>query len=305
MSKFKELLQASIKSRDTEEWIDLHFTRPVGLVFALLFKRLGVHPNAVTALSIVLGIAAARCFYFTDTAHNAAGVLLLVLANLCDSTDGQLARLTDRRSFVGRVLDGFSGQVWFFCIYLAIALRLQSQSMPFTNTRWGLLIWALAVVAGIFCHAQQSSLSDYYRQIHLYFVNGESGSELDSYQQQHTIYRSLAKGEWLKRLFYANYAAYCKNQERRTPAFQRFFAQYGRQLAPQLRRRFIEGSRPLMVYTNILTFNVRALCLYLTCMLGCPWVYLLFEIIFLQALYIYMHKQHEMLCRSLTPTAIP
>ena len=34
MSNFKALLQASFKSNDTEEWLDVHFTRPIGLVFA-------------------------------------------------------------------------------------------------------------------------------------------------------------------------------------------------------------------------------------------------------------------------------
>ena len=53
MSTFKELLQASFKSNDTEEWLDVHFTRPIGLVFALFWNKLGVHPNAITILSVI------------------------------------------------------------------------------------------------------------------------------------------------------------------------------------------------------------------------------------------------------------
>ena len=63
---FSELLKASLKSKDTEEWLDVYFTRPIGLFFALIWKRLGVHPNAITILSIFLGIAAAVMFYHTD-----------------------------------------------------------------------------------------------------------------------------------------------------------------------------------------------------------------------------------------------
>ena len=44
--EFNKLLQASFKSEDTEEWLDVHFTRPIGLVFALFWNKLGVHPNA-------------------------------------------------------------------------------------------------------------------------------------------------------------------------------------------------------------------------------------------------------------------
>ena len=85
MSKFNDLLQASFKSVDTEEWLDVHFTRPIGLVFALLWNRLGVHPNVITILSIFLGVGAGVMFYYTDFVHNILGVVLLMLANFCDS----------------------------------------------------------------------------------------------------------------------------------------------------------------------------------------------------------------------------
>lgn len=299
MNRFNELLKASMKSKDTEEWLDVHFTRPIGLVFALLWKHLGVHPNTITVLSIFLGLGAAYCFYFVDTWHNLCGVLLLVLANLCDSTDGQLARLTGKHTFIGRMLDGFAGDLWFFAIYVAIAMRLQSQPFLSTDVTWSFIIWALAIVAGLFCHAPQSSLADYYRQIHLYFIKGKEGSELSQSKKQYDIYKALNKKQWLKKLFYFNYARYCKNQEERTPAFQTFFKQYQQQPTETIRQRFIIKSRTLMPYTNILTFNTRAICLYITCLLNLPWLYFVFEITVLQILYIYMWQQHEKLCKSL------
>ena len=45
-------LQATLKSGDTEEWIDLLFYRPIGYKWALLFQRMGISPNAVTIASI-------------------------------------------------------------------------------------------------------------------------------------------------------------------------------------------------------------------------------------------------------------
>ena len=306
-SKFNDLLKASFKSNDTEEWLDVHFTRPIGLVFALMWKRLGVHPNAITILSIILGIGSAYMFYYNDLQHNIAGVLLLMFANFCDSTDGQLARLTGQKTLVGRVLDGFAGDVWFFCIYVALCLRMMFTDMPATDVRWGLWIWALAVIAGIMCHSPQSSLADYYRQIHLFFLKGKEGSELDTYSRQRAIYESLpTKGAWLARTFYRNYAGYCKSQERRTPAFQTMMKAlkdaYGdaSRMPVDLREKFLNGSRPLMKYTNILTFNTRAICLYVVCLLDCPWAYFLFEITVMTILYIYMHKKHEILCKEIT-----
>ena len=299
---FSELLQASFKSNDTEEWLDVHFTRPIGLVFALFWNRFGVHPNVITILSIFLGVGAGYMFAFTDLWHNLAGVMLLMFANFCDSTDGQMARLTGKKTLIGRMLDGFSGDVWFFCIYAAFAYRLMDDTIPFTDCQWGLLSLVVAAVAGILCHSPQSSLSDYYRQIHLFFLKGKGGSELDNYAQQRAIYESLPKMRLLDRTFYYNYSNYCKSQEKRTPMFQKLFAALrsrynGAEGMPEeIKQEFLAGSRPLMPFANILTFNTRAICIYVTALIGQPLLYLLFEITVMQALYVYMHRRHEKLC---------
>ena len=269
-------------------------------MFALFWNKLGVHPNAITILSIFLGVGAGCMFYYEDVAHNVVGVVLLMLANFCDSTDGQMARLTGKKTLIGRMLDGFSGDVWFFAIYVAIALRLYHQDMPFTHEPWGWLGWVLCCVAGFLMHAPQSSLADYYRQIHLFFLKGKAGSELDHSAQQQAVLKGLPeKGAFWAHVFYRNYANYCKGQEKRTPKFQSFFGRvndtYGdaEKVPGQLRDEFLRGSRPLMKYTNMLSFNLRAIVLYTTCLANCPWVYFLFELTVLSGIYIYMHKQHE------------
>lgn len=307
IDKFRTLLRASMKSEDTEEWLDVHFTRPIGLAFALFWHRFGVTPNSITILSIFLGVAAGVMFSFTDTLYNVVGVVLLMLANFCDSTDGQLARLTNQRSMKGRCLDGFAGDTWFFTIYIALVLRLWNEPIPLTTVPWGILGLVLAAVAGLLSHSPQSSLSDYYRQIHLYFLMGRNGSELGSYAQEHAIVESLESkpNVFWERAFHSNYQHYCKSQERRTPAFQRFhkalMAQYGsiEQVPQELKERFLNGSRPLMPFTNLLTFNSRAILLYITCLLNCPWIYLLFEVTIYNLMYVYMHQKHEKLCASL------
>ena len=299
MATFKELLKLSFKSEDTEEWLDVHFTRPIGLAFALLWNKFDVHPNVITILSIFLGLGAGWMFHYTDLWSNVCGVLLLMFANFCDSTDGQMARLTGKKTLIGRMLDGFSGDLWFFAIYLGIVFRLWSQNIPFTDIQWGIWGFLLCALAGFGFHSKQSSLADYYRQIHLFFLLGKEGSELDNYQQQRQIYENLPKGDLLARTFYYNYANYCKSQEQRTPHFQRFFAQWKQQPSETVRQQLLAGSRPLMKYTNLLTFNARAITIYVTCLLDCPWVYPLVELTVFQAMYVYMHRTHEKLCASL------
>jgi hypothetical protein len=149
-------------------------------------------------------------------------------------------------------------------------------------------------------------LADYYRQIHLFFLLGKDGSELDNYKQQRAIYEGLPKSEILSRVFYFNYANYCKNQEKQTPEFQRFFARW-KEVSTQpsakledIRQQLLTGSRPLMKYTNLLTFNARAITIYVACLLDIPWLYPLFDLTVFQAMYKYMHYKHEKLCRNLT-----
>jgi len=244
-------------------------------------------------------------FYYTDLYHNICGVLLLMFANFCDSTDGQMARLTGKKTLIGRMLDGFSGDLWFVAIYLGIVFRLWHQNIPGTQVEWSFWALLLCALAGFHFHSNQSSLADYYRQIHLYFLLGKEGSELDNYKQQRAIYEGLPKEKWLDRLFYFNYANYCHSQEKRTPAFQAFFKKVKAQwpnaedMPQTLRNEFRRRSLPLMKYTNLLTFNSRAITIYVTCLLDCPWVYPLLELTVFQAMYVYMHRTHENICREL------
>ena len=304
---FSELLKASFKSEDTEEWLDVHFTRPIGLAFALMWEKLGVHLNAITILSIFLGVGAGWMFQYDDIVSNVWGVVLLMFANFCDSTDGQLARLTGKKTLVGRVLDGFSGDVWFFAIYVAIVVRLWNEPIPFLGGEtWGIFIFLICLYAGVWCHSPQSSLADYYRQIHLYFLLGKKGSELDDSATQMKKYEELTwTGNFIGKIFYKNYAAYCRSQEKRTPKFQAFFREVKRkypdaeQMPQSLRDEFRKGSLPLMKFTNLLTFNSMAIIIYITCLSGVPYIYPIIEITVFTAMYMYMHKTHEKTCERL------
>lgn len=299
-------LKLTFKSQDTEEWLDIHFTRPIGLLWAKFFNHFDVHPNVVTILSIILGAAAGAMFYFEDITYTIIGIFLLIWANLYDSADGQLARMTGKKTRLGRVLDGFAGDVWFFSIYFFICLRLQGQNIPFTDIKWGVWIWLAAAFSGFICHGKQCQLADYYRNIHLYFLKGEKGSELDSYDKLRAEWKTLS---WRKdniwKLFLYFYGNYTHSQEKMTPKFQVFRAKIeaeytGGTFPQELRNEFRQGSLPLMKYANILTFNTRAIVLYISLLLSMPWIYIVFEITIMNILFFYMRYRHEKLCKSLT-----
>lgn len=299
----KSAYQESLKSLDTEEHIDLWFYRPIGYAWACLARRLGISPNAITIASIFLGIGAGIAFYYNNIWINIIGILLLIWANSFDSADGQLARMTKQYSRIGRILDGLSGDIWFLTIYIAICLRENATSPFFSENPW--LIWLIAVVAGIF-HAKQAATADYYRQFHLYFLKGEGGSELDSSSQLRRKYDEMPwKGNFWAKLtlyFYTNYTA---NQEALSPSMQKLRKElrstFGNETpSDSFRAEFRSGSLPLMKYTNILSFNWRSIALFVSLLIGMPWLYFMFELVVLNAILIYMVSKHEALCKRLT-----
>ncbi|MBR1446918.1 MAG: CDP-alcohol phosphatidyltransferase family protein [Alloprevotella sp.] len=295
-------LQSSLKSLDTEEWLDIHFTRPLGLLWAHFFIRLGVHPNVVTVLSIFLGVAAGVLFYFDSFTLNALGVLLLVWANIYDSTDGQMARMTGQKTRLGRILDGAAGDFWFVAIYSAISLRLMPQNIPGTDVKWGVWIWLFCAFAGFVCHAKQCQLADYYRNIHLYFLKGKSGSELDSSPKLREEFATLSWGkDFLWKFFLMFYVNYTSAQEKMTPRWQSLRRTlketYGDGPAPEaVRQEFRKGSLPLMPLANASTFNLRAIALYVGILAAIPWLYPLFEVTVMNVIAYVMRQRHERLC---------
>ena len=82
----KKGIEASFKSMDTEEFLDIYFNRPIGYAWALFFKKLKVHPNVVTIFSIILGIGAGVMFY-TGISRSADGILAKQSAETSEKLD--------------------------------------------------------------------------------------------------------------------------------------------------------------------------------------------------------------------------
>lgn len=296
----KKEYESSLKSMDTEEWFDLHFYRPMGFVWAKIAEKIGVTPNVITIASIFLGVGAGVCFYFNNIWWNLLGVVLLVWADTFDSADGQLARMTHRYSRLGRILDGLSGDLWFFAIYVAICLRENVTSEFFMAHHW--VIWVMAIVTG-FCHAIQAAMADYYRQFHLFFIKGKDGSELESGDNLAAKFKSLSwTKNFMEKLVLMFYLNYTKGQEARTPQMQRLRQmlrkEYGKNIPGDFKERFRKASLPLMKYTNILSFNTRTFALFAAILIfRMPWLYFAFELTVLNILMIYMMIRHERMCR--------
>ena len=298
-------VKATLKSQDTEGPFELYITRTPGYLWARLFQWMGIHPVVVTLMSIVIGGASGWFFYSEDLAMNLIGMGLLVWANWYDCADGQLARMTGKRTLIGRILDGFCGDVWFFFIYLFICLRLTKQDIPFTNTEWGIWIWMLGAWAGLRCHGRQCAIGDYYRNIHMYFLLGNGNAELDSSVKIKEEMNSMkwCSRDWFHKLYLYFYARYTGSQEDQVKIFHKMMIglkeRYGENIPVPIREDFCRESKPLMPLTNIINFDTRVAVLFLCVGFGIPWLYFVFESTILEGIRFHIINKHEKLCQRI------
>jgi hypothetical protein len=292
MSNLDKEYEASLKSIETENVIDRAFYRPIGFRIARALRGTGVTPNMITVISIFVGAAAGFMFYHDNIVYTICGILILVFANILDCVDGQLARLTGIKSAIGRILDGFAGDIWFASIYVGFALRLSHEY----GTYW---FFALAVTSGL-SHLVQANITDYYKTLHLYFISKDKGAEFQSLEQVRNRHKEMKLG--INKAFYFLYRGYTSFQVNATPSLQsmlqRLHSKYGDDIPEDIRIAFRKKSRELMHYIDLLTFNGRTTIMFIVVLIGEVWIYFLYEIIVLNiVLLIAMHK-HEKMCKS-------
>ena len=290
----KKEYESSLKSIETENIVDRTFYRPIGFKIAKLLKNTSITPNMITVLSIFVGVGAGFLFYYDNLLYNIGGILLLVCANILDCVDGQLARLTGIKSKIGRILDGFAGDLWFASIYIGFALRLANEY----GTYW---FFALAFLSGM-SHLFQANITDYYKTLHLYFISKEKGAEFQTPEQIKKQHAQMKFG--ISRMFYFLYEWYTTLQVKSTPKLQQMLTQlhdkYGDDIPEEIRLKFRAQSKQLMKkYIDLLTFNGRTLVMFVIVLSGFVWVYYLYEILVLNTVVAISIKKHESLCESL------
>ena len=327
-----EKYRATLKSAETEDWLDLHVIRPFCYYCAVFFAKFDIHPNTVTIWSIIIGAASAwffaqGSFFYGDNAHgdttlgliyNIIAIILLMIADVLDCTDGQLARMTGKKSRMGRILDGVAGFAWFIPIYHVLVYRfylhhdIEFSLLGIADTEQNVwiataVVYALGLIAGIAGLAGQQRLADYYIQVHLFFLKGEKGAELDNSKRQQEIYDQMTPETHsaVERYFQKSYIDYTKKQEKVTPQFQRLMARLREKfgstdnIPAEVREEFRQKSLPVIFWNGLLTFNFRETWLFLFCLLDVPVAHFVFEIVAMGLLYKYVNHRHETFCRQM------
>jgi phosphatidylglycerophosphate synthase len=291
MSQNKSKIESTLKSKETEEFLDVIFYRPLGYLMAVASKKMGITPNCITIFSIFVGVLAGHLFYYNDLTINIVGIALLIWAEALDSADGQLARMTDTKSLYGRILDGFGGNLWFISIYIHLCLRL-------INTGESYTIFIVAVVCGI-SHSLQSAIADYYRNYYLFFVYGKSRSEISKSQNLKKEYQELSwRRNFAKKFLMRVYVNYTYEQEFLSAKSVRLLGYIssinGEQAPAKVSDEFRKKNKSLIKYYNILTTNTRMIVLFISILTGYLPLYFIFEATILNFLLAYVVYKHEM-----------
>jgi hypothetical protein len=290
-------IEATYRSREIEGFLDLHFYRKIGFQLACFFGWARVSPNGVTLLGTAIGIVAGHLYFYRDLTTNVIGMGLHVFANAMDNADGQLARLTNRLSPTGRVLDGIGDNLVFASVYVHLCLRFVAEGGSPG-------VWIVALLAGL-SHRLQSETAEFCRDAYLRFAAGklrslELSSDLRSQSEAMTW-----SAHFFKKLLLKLHLGYVKEQELLCPclaglekAARRNFAG-GVPLA--FRDRYRQTNRTMIRFFFLFRTNARMLLLFLLLFVSQPVWYFAVELTVLNLLLVVLACRQNTICRRLEP----
>lgn len=286
-----DILEAR-KASEVDDFIDKHVLEPIAMVFSHLFIMLGLTPNMVTILSLIVGVIGGFLFYSQNFALNLLGIFLYFISAVFDTSDGQVARLTNHKSPVGRFLDGFCDTIVASSSYIALGLKLMKTNIPFTSIQFGYWIWIIVFYCGLFAHRKQCMMADYYRNLHLFFLKNKNGSELDRSKN----IKVNDNDSFIMRFYHSSYKRYTANQEKNSPKLQILLnkiEENGNTVPKEMRTMFLNASSKYIKYTALLTFNLRTIALFVGVLFNLNFYFFVFVITVMEIMRIIMTRGYE------------
>lgn len=271
-------IEDTYKAKDVEEIVDIYLYRPWGYALAVAAHRFGWTPNQISLVGMAVGVTAGHFFFYDSIPLNLVGILLWAFGQALDGADGQLARMANMRSQLGRMLDGISDNVKFVSVYVHLGARLVGEF----GSPWPI---ALVVLAALM-HSYQSALADYYRNAYLFFVYGSAKAELEDLGALRAQYAGLSWGrDPVMKFLVWGYIRYSLRQDRwsgRSESLRAFaIERVGLEMPDAVREAYRTINKPLLRYYNALTTNTRMIVLYALLLWGRVIWFFAFELIVL------------------------
>ena len=155
-----------------DKFLDLSdYGRPIGKLFANLLKNTRFTPIHVTLLFGISGLIAIYCILQN---HYFLASFFIILKSIIDAADGELSRLKNTPSYVGRYLDSVFDIFLNFLIFMAICYVS-------TSSFWMTLF-------AFFCIQLQGTLYNYYYVIlRNKSVGGDTTSKIFEYKSPRAL----------------------------------------------------------------------------------------------------------------------
>lgn len=199
---------SSVRIVAVEERFDLVFSRPLGLLFAKIAYKLRMTPTQVSVASLLTGVLGGFLFWWQDQPLFAwTGAFLVVFAGILDSSDGQLARMTNSSTELGRIIDGIVDNLVFISMYVFSACYLAD------TYGW---IWSLGLASAAgYAHSLKSAVYEFQKSEYFYYVGNYETNRVPYAEEVRLTYK---KDTLFEKFVYYTYMDYCKKQE--TQAFR-------------------------------------------------------------------------------------
>lgn len=191
---------------EVEEIFDLIFYRPLAFVFVKTIYKFPVTPNQITLLSMIIGLLAAWQFSLGTTEAMIIAGLFLIISNILDCVDGQLARLQKSGTLLGRVIDGIADYIVGVAIFVSIGIGLSAQ---------GFVSWLMVIFTGA-SSALHAMFFDHYQSEFISVVRAEKNfpeKEIEQFTTEVQLMRSNNRGgvKILLLALYLRYLAFQRN----------------------------------------------------------------------------------------------
>ncbi len=128
--------------------VDRYFNRKCSGPLTRLFLQLRWTPNAITIVSMMIGLVSAGFFFPGSWEFALIGALLFQVSVIIDCCDGEVARLTFSESKFGQELDIWADNIVHIAIFAGIACGAYLQG-PWEQTHLPLILGASAVLANV------------------------------------------------------------------------------------------------------------------------------------------------------------
>lgn len=204
LKNLQQEVKASVRIVEVEERFDLIFSRPFGLLFAKIAFKMKVSPTQVSVASLATGVLGGVLFLWQDNPVYAwTGAFLVVLAGVLDSSDGQLARMTNSSTELGRIIDGIVDNFVFISMYVCTAFYL-------VDSNGWIASFGLASAAG-YAHSLKSAVYEFHKSEYFYYV-GKYETNRVPYADE--VRKTYKRDTFFQKFVYYSYLDYCRKQEK-------------------------------------------------------------------------------------------